>query len=358
MSTMMLASTVVVAALWSGANVTEEPVIDLRARAWTRVIAIRDESVRTLEWRERVVVHHPDGRQLPLFAFTARADDLRNLRFVGEQSTLLSDGSTETLPLVFSLVDGVTRGVNPDNGTAVVRPERPDLIIPWCVPSPFVGLGRFTNLNQLRSRADHLLGCSDLHIETETQQVVVLSGIGLLDDTRTFRNRVEVDAQTGDVVRHQTFDPKWGLNRVFVDWSMPSWTDFDGIRVPTRVEYRVFRVNPPPEIATALVKERKQAGLAAESMMYGNASFPEWERLRDSFLAGKYDQTTPASGWQSSDIEVLGVNKSGRLWFELPEHNALSIMSSALECEVDVLELEPSVLRTKEDSKIPLPKGR
>ncbi|MGE3108152.1 MAG: hypothetical protein AB7O77_07335 [Phycisphaerales bacterium] len=315
----------------------------LRARAWVRVLSIRDESIRSYIAMERVTTLAPDGRLLPTLECEVRTDEFRNVRVLGKQR--FYDPRTydlvATQQVELSLHDGVQRTMAPELRSGVARPEKPSEIWHWTYPSVHTGLGRSVNLQQLRRRADHLQDCEDLRVTAESDTEVTLVGTGLVD-TRRFKHRVTLDSRTGDVRRHEVIDMTW--DTLFVDWAMTAWTEVDGCRVPSRVEYRVHEnALTRPDLAE-LGRRVKGAGLSSDCQSPESRSYPEWCRIRDEYFRDGGVPTRLAAPPQVCDISYVQINTTPtESWFVLPSAaQADEFMSAALEIQVDRLELEPT----------------
>lgn len=320
---------------------------EARAKAWAAIAAIRDESVQTLAWRDRVIVHQTNGPDVPMADYEVRSDDLRNLRVVGEEYFLRAGEALDKLqrkPLVLSNVDGVMRILNfhAEGCVGLVRVEKPDVILPWCIPSPVKGVGRVPNVVDIRSRADYLRELPDLRVEAESPgESIVLTGTEL-GRARCWIHRVEIDPATGCVRRHQAIDPVWGA--LAVDWAVVRRADFGPISVPTRVEFRIYELNVDKETLAALWEARDRAGLNAAAMRPDSDDYGAWVRLRDEFFKDKPPPLRPYESWQSCDAQILSLNQRyDRSAFDLPDRGpVVRIFSDALECGVDRMELEPS----------------
>lgn len=319
---------------------------DQRARAWVEIMRILDESVRTLEWESTVTVHHehgtvehdlvdrPPGSVDRFMEYRARTDEFRGLRIQGQIHAFTSQKTLESHELLVSQFDGLLRQFNAERDSVVIRAERPDLVYPWCTPSPLTGMGRFINLNQLRSRADHLRDCVNLRVERETEHEVILVGMGRVDH-RLFVHRVEIDACTGDVRCHQLIDPAW--DALFVEWVIPQWTSMGDARLPLRTEYRVYSPAFTQEERRSLAAARERAGISAAMMSPDHEGFGRWLELRNRWLDGKPTPVRLLTDWQSCETRILSVNMPITLADLVvsvdpkPRH----IMSSLLECPVD-----------------------
>lgn len=141
--------------------------------------------------------------------------------------------------LEYVLVDGVLSAVGRGSEVGISRPEKAELIDPWCVPSPLTGLGRQLVLGDVRMRAEHLAGCSDLAVRaTGDPGCVQLQGSSGTYEGRRYTLRVVVDSGSGDVLSHSVYDSTWGA--MISETRTPAWVTAGGARVPTRIEYRVF----------------------------------------------------------------------------------------------------------------------
>lgn len=325
----------------------------LRARAWTSIASINDQSVMEVEWHDKVVFHGLDGQKFPYLTYDIRNDIDRNIRMQGERLELF-DGQKASegrqIPFCYSMKDGELVMAGEDGGSVIIRTDRPDSIFAWAIPSPITGLGRYLNISDLRSRAEHLLSCADLRVDSETEGIAVLRAMGK-PGSRYFEHRVEIDVRTGDVLRHQLFDPRWGT--LFVDWSMPVWADWNGVRLPIRTEYRVYATEVSDETKQVMREAAKREGLEPISLEPGY-KYEQWVRIRDQFTHDGSVSIKLVTAWQAADSTILSVNQPRPPnWFDLPVyHKPFQVMmSEALECDVDQIKLEPSKLEPIQTSE-------
>jgi hypothetical protein len=316
----------------------------LRARAWVTIAAINDRSIRKLESHDIVKMHAEDGQQSLYADYTVKSDIMRNLTLQGDRLSYLPHDMEhpQKVRLDLSIHDGVVLSWWDEDNSVVVRPESPDIVLPWCVPGPLMGLGRFVNLNQLRLRSDHLFGCPDLRVESETSQTVVVKGVGKVDN-RSFEHRLELDRATSDINTHQVREMKWGT--LFVEWRMPQWQEFGGARIPTHIEYRVYEPAIGEESVRRLRELLAASGLDVQCTQPDHPDYNKWVEIRDKELPDKGSLVRLAADWQSCDSTIISVNSAVEPnWLQRPSGatKPTVIFSHVLECEVDQLSLEPA----------------
>lgn len=316
-----------------------------RALAWVRVLDIRERSVPAMEWRDTVTVHSERRGDLRFAEYEVRADEHRGVRVRGAYWTGVDvPGGAwrqQRTDLYFSLKAGVMRVVGQDGFSGSTRPEASDVVWPWCVPSPQVGLGRMLQVMHLHSRAEYLARCEDLRIESEDRLRVVVGGT-LREGKLPQRYRVTIDAATGDVVKEELVNLTWDI--VTLEREMPVWAEFDGVRVPVVTEYRLFQIDLDQDAVAEI-----DALLAAEDLSPGmrhpqHPGFKKWCRFRDGHFGPRGAPRRLAADWQSCRTDrVRLIWEVPRDWVDLPAELPLErFFSRALECTVDQFDQEPS----------------
>lgn len=318
---------------------------DNRALAWATVMRIRDESVHSMESRDRVTSYLEDGTAFPFQAYEVRWDDLRNLRYVGEQCLRIdpSDPAKKHCePTEVCNIDGRLLATNVARDLVIARSEKPDLLIPWCVGGAQKGLGHLPNIAELPSRWERFFAMSDLHVVSERPDATVVLGGTELHLQRPFATYVELDTSTGCVTRHWIVDLTFNTN--WVEWRMPTWIEMESVFVPTRTEFRVFQPVLSAELRDALKAARDQAGLGADATFSSHPRFAEWVNVRDRVMGGTSPEVRIATEWKRCDIEPMRVNPIvDRSWFEVPKQSAHSLlMNDMLECQVQWGTFEPA----------------
>jgi hypothetical protein len=205
---------------------------EARARLWLEVVRIRESSFESLSSRDIVRTHLPDGSSAVLVEADVDQDVFRRVRLSGTKNFLKATNSTdvgETIPLQYTLCDGVLRGLNPQDRYVVVRPETPSSIDVWTLPGPAMGLGFGVNLSEMKTRADYLAESKGLRVVEEDSERVVIEGYGNWAN-RWLVNRLELDASTGDVRTLAMRDMIW--DAPFVEWRMAGWIERGGRESP------------------------------------------------------------------------------------------------------------------------------
>lgn len=316
-----------------------------RALAWVDILDIRERSVPAMEWRDTVTVHSERRGDLHFAEYEVRADEHRGVRVRGAFWTGIDvpggGWRQQRTDLLFSLKAGVIRVVGQDGLSGSTRPEAPDVVWPWCVPSPQVGLGRMLQVTRLHTRAEYLKRCDDLCVESEDRQRVVVGGT-FREGNLPQRYRVTIDAATGDVVKEELVNLTWGI--VTLERDMPEWADVDGVRVPVVTEYRLFQIdldqNAIAEIDTLLGAEGLSPGIRHPQ----HPDFMKWCQFRDRHFGPQGAPRRLAADWQSCRTEGVRLFREvPRDWVDLPADLPLErFFSRALECTVDRFDQEPS----------------
>lgn len=308
-----------------------------RAGAWRAIVAIHEEGVRTIEWREDVVGDHPKRGRFDFASYEGRADDIGSLYLDGEirpLSRVVVPGEPPVefrTPMRLTVTDGVLRAASaPHHDCVVIRPWDPSQLFFAGSPSVWNGLGRSLSATHMQTRAEHLEACTDLRVTEETTDRVTLEGEGPIWSSR-YGHIVEIDVRTGDVARHRAITPIW--RTVVMDWRMSGWHESGGARVPARVESVMCEPDLSAEELAKLRAERVAAGLPAESQWPEHPRYAEWEALRDRVLGVGPLRTRHATPPQEATITVVRVNDpASPPRFEWPE--AGMYLSAFLEAPV------------------------
>ena len=298
-----------------------------------------------MEWRDTVTVHSERRGDLRFAEYEVRADEHRGVRVRGAFWTGVDvpggGWRQQRTDLLFSLKAGVMRVVGQDGLSGSARPEAPDVVWPWCVPSPQVGLGRMLQVTRLHTRAEYLKRCDDLCVESEDRQRVVVGGT-FREGKLAQRYRVTIDAATGDVVKEELVNLTWSI--VTLERDMPEWADIDGVRVPVVTEYRLFQIdldqNAIAEIDTLLGAEGLSPGMRHPQ----HPDFMKWCQFRDRHFG---PQGARAGSRPIGRVAVPKVSGcSGRFRATgltcPPIYRSSGSSVAALECTVDQFDQEPS----------------
>jgi hypothetical protein len=114
-----------------------------------------------------------------------------------------------------------------------------------------------------------------------------------------------------------------------------------GARVPTRKEYRVFRLNFTAEQRASVDAELSVRGLTRAALDPASPEFEKWIGVRRSLFAEGVPAVLSAN-WQSCDSQVKQVNADlSALEYVYPAALYDSIFSSAVERTVNCQQLIP-----------------
>jgi len=331
----LISATLLALVVAAGGQRPADPDEGARARAWNAILAIHEESARAEQWKDEVRSDHPKYGWHDILSLSACADDTGGLSFEHVNRPIMKPekpgGQPRTLATECKLVlrEGFTISQTSGDPWILIRPYDPDAFLFAGLPGLWTGLGRSLCTSRLEARSEHLAKCADLRVGEEDGERVVLVGGGPMWSSR-YEHIVEVDARTGDVLRHRTITPIW--RTVVTDWQMDGWHEAGGARVPGRMTYQMWEPDLSAGQQSLLREERTAAGLPVESQWPEHGRYAEWEALRDRVL-GREIPIRPAGPRQEATIAVLGVNGAvGPTRLEWPE--AGKYLSAFLEAPV------------------------
>lgn len=324
----------------------------LRARAWNAILAIHEESVRTVEWGDEVRSNHNKFGWHDLASRTVQCDDLGTFRLDEITRALLPPEGQNQVPRqmensiqVFAS-DGITIGRAGESDWFTVRPFNPDRLMMTSTPGLWNALGRSLCPLHFETRSERLSACADLDVLKEDSRHVTLQGNGPMWSSR-YGHIIEIDAQSGDVLRHRTTTPMW--KTVVTDWQMRDWHEIDGARVPRFMVYQMWEPDLTPEQRSAVQRERQTSGIPPEAQWPEHPRYADWEAVRDRVL-GPEIPIRLAGPRQESRIAVQRVNRP--IVIHRPERpEGARFMSAFLEAPID----HPHPEGRDTDSSVPAP---